>query len=93
VYTYLFAWDAPGVGAAHGVDIPFTFGNFLDGWEKFVGADDDAERVSRELRDAWAAFARSDDPGWDPYPAAYVFAREESRAVDAHPVFARLPAL
>jgi para-nitrobenzyl esterase len=91
VYTYLFTWEAPGVGAAHGVDIPFTFGNFADGWETFVGADDDAERVSREMRDAWAAFARDGDPGWSPYPGAYVFGRESSGPVDAHPVFARLP--
>ncbi|HEX5097103.1 MAG TPA: carboxylesterase family protein [Acidimicrobiia bacterium] len=93
VYTYLFTWEAPGVGAAHGVDIPFTFGNFSDGWEKFVGADDAAERLSREMRDAWAAFARDGEPGWSPYPSAYVFGRESSRPVDAHPLFARLPAL
>ena len=26
------------LGVCHGIDIPFTFGNFIDGWAEFVGA-------------------------------------------------------
>jgi para-nitrobenzyl esterase len=89
-FTYLFTWDAPRVGAAHAVDIPFTFGNFVDGWDEFVGYDADAERLSREMRDAWAAFARDGEPGWPHYPATRVFGRE-STVVPAHPQFGRLP--
>lgn len=91
-YTYLFTWEAPGVGAAHAVDIPFTFGNFVDGWGEFVGYDADAERLSREIRDAWAAFARTGDPGWPRYPGTRVFGRE-SQVMPAHPLFGRLPTL
>lgn len=90
VYTYLFTWEAPGVGAAHAVDIPFTFGNFVDGWAEFVGCDADAERLSREMRDAWAAFAGSADPGWPRFPATRIFGRE-SRVDATHPLFGRLP--
>ena len=45
-YSYLFTWPAvnPQLGACHGIDIPFTFGNFVDGWAEFVGADDAARR-------------------------------------------------
>jgi para-nitrobenzyl esterase len=89
-FTYVFTWDAPGVGAAHAVDIPFTFGNFVDGWDEFVGYDADAERLSRDMRDAWAAFARDGDPGWAQYPATRVFGRESSLA-SMHPIFGRLP--
>jgi para-nitrobenzyl esterase len=89
-YTYLFDWDAPRLGAAHGVDIPFTFGNFGDGWAEFVGYDAAAERVSTELRTAWASFARDGNPGWDPYPVARVFARASSPVVPSHPAFGRL---
>jgi para-nitrobenzyl esterase len=89
-YAYLFTWEAPGVGAAHAVDIPFTFGNFVDGWAEFVGYDAQAERLSREMRDAWAAFARDADPGWPRYPATRIFGRT-SEVVAAHPQFARLP--
>lgn len=89
-YAYLFTWEAPAVGAAHAVDIPFTFGNFVDGWDRFVGYDADAERLSREMRDAWAAFARHGDPGWPAYPSTRVFGRE-SGVVPEHPLFSRLP--
>jgi para-nitrobenzyl esterase len=91
-YTYLFTWEAPGVGAAHAVDIPFTFGNFVDGWGEFVGYDADAERLSGEMRDAWTAFARDGDPGWPAYPATRVFGRD-SHVTLTHPLFERLPVL
>ncbi len=58
-FAYLFGWEAPERGAFHAVDIPFTFDTFdVDGWGEFVGYDADADRLGRELRAAWAAFAR-----------------------------------
>ena len=83
VYAYEFAWPAarPGLGACHGIDIPFTFGNFVDGWDEFVDADDDALDLSRALRGAWASFARAGDPGWPTAPATMKFARD-SQVVD-----------
>jgi para-nitrobenzyl esterase len=90
-YAYLFTWDAPGVGAAHAVDIPFTFGNFVDGWGEFVGYDVAAERLSTEMREAWAAFAAGGDPGWPVHPATRVFGRDGSPVRDRHPIFDRLP--
>jgi para-nitrobenzyl esterase len=89
-YAYLFTWAAPRVGAAHAVDIPFTFGNFVDGWGEFVGHDADAERLSSAMRDAWAGFARDGVPGWPAYPATQVFGRD-SHIEPQHPLFARLP--
>jgi para-nitrobenzyl esterase len=91
-YAYLFAWRAPGVGAAPAVDVPFTFGTFVDGWGEWVGAGVDAERLSSAYRGALASFARDGDPGWPPHPAARVFDRE-SRVAPAHPLFARQGAL
>ena len=74
-FVYRFDWDAPGIGAAHAVDVPFTFGTFdRDGWGAAVGADqrpEAAEGLSRAMRDAWCAFARSGDPahpGLPPWP-------------------------
>ena len=59
-YAYLFTWEAPERGAFHAVDIPFTFDTFdVDGWGEFVGYDADADRLGRELRTAWASFARA----------------------------------
>jgi len=62
-YVYRFDWEAPGIGAAHAVDVPFTFGTFdRDGWGEAVGADARAEQLSADLRAAWIAFAHSGDP-------------------------------
>jgi para-nitrobenzyl esterase len=91
-YTYCFTWAGPQVGACHGIDIPFPFGNFVDGWDTFVGLDDDGRALGRAMRDAWAAFARTDDPGWPAYPAARIFGRKVHDAAE-HPLFGRLPTL
>jgi para-nitrobenzyl esterase len=62
-HVYRFDWEAPGIGAAHAVDVPFTFGTFdRDGWGDAVGADDRAEHLGRAIRDAWCAFAATGDP-------------------------------
>jgi para-nitrobenzyl esterase len=51
------------VGAAHAVDLPFTFGTFdRDGWGEAVGADDRAERLGCTWRGCWTSFASSGDP-------------------------------
>jgi para-nitrobenzyl esterase len=89
-YTYCFTWEGPNVGACHGIDIPFPFGNFVDGWDAFVGLDDDGRVVSEAMQSAWASFARNGDPGWPQYPAARIFGRAVHDAT-AHPLFARLP--
>lgn len=89
-YTYCFTWDGPTVGACHGIDIPFPFGNFVDGWDAFVGLDDDGRALSHEMRSAWAAFARTGQPGWAPYPNARIFGRKVSDVAE-HPLFGRLP--
>lgn len=89
VWTYCFTWTGPGVGACHGIDIPFPFGNFVEGWDAFVGLDDDGRALSRTMRDAWARFARTGDPGWERYPAAFEFGRAP-RPVAEHPAFVRI---
>lgn len=73
-FLYRFDWAAPRLGAAHAVDIPFTFGTFdREGWGDAVGHDDDADRLGADLRAAWAAFARRGTPDtdrlgtWPPY--------------------------
>jgi ribulose-5-phosphate 4-epimerase/fuculose-1-phosphate aldolase len=75
VYAYSFGWRAASgdrdPGACHAIDLPFTFGTVdRAGWDVFIGADDDADRLSRVVRSAWASFARTgvpDTPG-GPWP-------------------------
>jgi para-nitrobenzyl esterase len=71
-YVYRFDWDAPVVGAAHAVDVPFVFGTFdREGWDHAIGYDADAERLGAIIRRAWTTFAASGVPDaggrWRPY--------------------------
>jgi para-nitrobenzyl esterase len=79
-YAYSFTWRATGaprdVGACHGADIPFAFGTLdRDGWADWLGDRDDAQALSRAVREAWATFARTgrpaakDLPDWPAYDA------------------------
>jgi para-nitrobenzyl esterase len=93
VYAYQFGWRAmdPALGACHGIDIPFTFGNFVDGWDEFVGADGAARALSHSLRQAWADLARDGNPGWPESPAMMRF--ERHLGVSDDPLRARLSLL
>ena len=95
VHTGLFTWNGPTVGACHGIDIPFAFGNFGGGWDAFTGAVGDrrvaAEHLSTVVRNAWAAVARTGDPGWPVAPATMLFGAKPTVAA-AHPAMARASA-
>ncbi len=70
-YVYRFDWEAPGLGAAHAIDIPFTFGGFdREGWGAVVGHDDRAAALGVRWRAAWTAFAADGQPG-DPWWRRY----------------------
>ena len=73
VWAYLFGWRSPAfdgrLGAHHGVELPFLFDRLGEvGLAGALTPDDATTRAVRdELIGAWAAFARSGDPGWPPY--------------------------
>jgi para-nitrobenzyl esterase len=62
-YSYIFTWKAPfrgGMfGAFHGIDSGFLWGNYHPG---VVGPGPAADTLSRNMQDAWLAFARTGDP-------------------------------
>jgi para-nitrobenzyl esterase len=60
-YNYLFTWEspAPGLGACHGLDVGFVFGNYV---KEFHGSGPAADRLSVNMRDAWIAFAHTGNP-------------------------------
>ena len=60
-YHYLFTWESamPGMGASHGLDVGFVFGNMS---AEFHGTGPDADRLAGIIQDAWIAFARTGDP-------------------------------
>jgi len=66
-FAYLVTWEAAAMGgqlgACHGIDLPFVFGNVgAKASGLFAGSGPDAERLSREMMGAWIAFARGGDP-------------------------------
>lgn len=64
VFMYEFCVEAPGgMGAAHAIDLPFTFDTFGVGMGAMIPQPTDAQRQTGErLRLAWTRFAGGDDP-------------------------------
>ena len=64
-FMYRFDWTSPmrggRLGACHALDIPFALGT-IDRVPEFAGAGEDARAVSRAMRAAWVAFARTGSP-------------------------------
>jgi para-nitrobenzyl esterase len=77
VYMYLFSYESDFIGgllkAGHALEIPFVFDN-VDGTPATGGRQDKYE-LAAQMSEAWAAFARTGDPGhpgipkWEPYTA------------------------
>jgi para-nitrobenzyl esterase len=62
-YSYLFTWKSPiqgGIlGACHALDVGFVFGTHNN---NFCGSGPAADTLSKNMQDAWIAFARTGDP-------------------------------
>ncbi|MDI2130682.1 carboxylesterase/lipase family protein [Yinghuangia seranimata] len=76
-FLYEFAWRSPALGGAlgacHAIDVPFVFGNAQGPFAELVlGAPvpPEFEELSRQVREAWVAFARTGDPGWPAFTTA-----------------------
>jgi para-nitrobenzyl esterase len=72
VWMYLFTWESPALdgmlGACHALEIPFVWNTLaVPGTERFAGAGPEADALASAMHEAWAAFARADDPGWERY--------------------------
>ena len=81
---YLFAWRTPvlggRLGALHGVDVPFVFGNLhAPGVELYTGNGEDRRALSDLILEAWIAFARSGDPNHPGLPNWPAY-RDDARA-------------
>jgi len=62
-FNYLFTWKSPffkgRLGSCHALELGFLFGTFE---AKFSGSGEKAERLARDIQDAWIAFAHQGDP-------------------------------
>ncbi len=71
-YMYEFAWAAPGLGAVHGVEVPFVF-DTLDTHARLFGpllGEDPPRELAATMHAAWVSFATTGDPGWPGYEPA-----------------------
>ncbi|WP_181795416.1 carboxylesterase/lipase family protein [Streptomyces sp. WELS2] len=86
-YAYEFAWRSRAVdgqlGAAHAVELPFVFDLThlprLHGADALLGPDRPPAGLASRVHETWIQFARTGDPGWDPYDTA----RRATMRVDA----------
>ncbi|HEY33424.1 MAG TPA: carboxylesterase/lipase family protein [Dehalococcoidia bacterium] len=91
-YNYVFTWPSPmldgAMGAHHALELGFLFGNYGEGWG---GSGPAADALSRNIQDAWLAFARNGNPScesvgtWPPYDERRptMIIREECHVEDA----------
>ncbi|MCK9487753.1 MAG: carboxylesterase family protein [Dehalococcoidia bacterium] len=66
-FVYLFSWESPARGGAfgscHALEMPFVFGTlWAPTQDRFAGSGPEAEALSRQMMDAWIAFARGGNP-------------------------------
>ncbi|MGW0548267.1 carboxylesterase/lipase family protein [Streptomyces altiplanensis] len=74
-YAYEFAWRSQALdgelGATHAVELPFVFGLShlarLHGPAALLGPDKPPADLTTRVHEAWVRFARTGNPGWDPY--------------------------
>ncbi|MFJ6689574.1 carboxylesterase/lipase family protein [Streptomyces sp. NPDC091294] len=74
-HAYEFAWRSPALGgalgAAHTVELPFVFDLAdlpgLNGPAALLGPGTAPADLAGRVHEAWIRFARTGDPGWDPY--------------------------
>ncbi|MBM3957845.1 MAG: carboxylesterase family protein, partial [Gemmatimonadetes bacterium] len=76
-YLYHFSRHAPGnpLGACHGSEIPYVFGNF----DRTLGYGDADYRISRAVMSYWTEFARTGNPNREGLPAWPPYSRNEDR--------------
>jgi para-nitrobenzyl esterase len=74
-YAYEFAWRSHALdgelGATHAVELPFVFDVAhlpqLRGPAALLGPDEPPADLASRMHETWVRFARTGDPGWDPY--------------------------
>jgi len=82
-FLYHFTRVAPrlkslGLGATHGIEIPYVFGTFGPAF----GADDTDRRLSRAMMTYWTGFARTGTPRGDSLPVWPRYDRSEDRCLE-----------
>jgi para-nitrobenzyl esterase len=90
VYAYHFTWPTAlrggALGACHGVEVPFVFGNVRSpAGIAIAGSGPEVDRLAEQVMDAWSGFARSGRPSARNLPGwpAYTVERRETMTLGA----------
>ena len=72
-HVYEMAWRSPlyggRLGACHALEIGFVFDTLDADWNDRLAGPNPPQSIADEMHRAWVAFARTGDPGWEPYDA------------------------
>ena len=68
-FMYEFAWEAPGLGAVHAIEVPFVFDHLGPDARLFgpLLGEDPPQEIADTMHAAWISFATHGDPGWPRY--------------------------
>jgi para-nitrobenzyl esterase len=70
-FVYRFAWSSPQydgrLGACHALELPFVFDTRDTRSAHALAGPNPPSSLARAMHDAWVSFARTGDPGWEPY--------------------------
>ena len=72
-HLYEMAWRSPlyggRLGACHALEIGFVFDTLDADWNDRLAGPNPPQSLADAMHGAWVAFARTGDPGWQPYDA------------------------
>lgn len=68
-HVYEFGWESPvgGLGACHGLEVPFVFDTLDDPGAAALAGPAAPRELAAAVHRAWVAFATTGDPGWPAY--------------------------
>ncbi|WP_435834335.1 carboxylesterase/lipase family protein [Streptomyces antibioticus] len=72
-YVYEFAWPSlrPGLGACHALELGFVFGTGDTPESAKLAGEGAPHDLADAMHGAWVRFARTGDPGWQPWDATH----------------------
>ena len=93
VWAYSFEWESPVTGktgqkrgAAHSSDVSFVFDTIAAPTAVKINGADAPQALADAMHGAWVRFAKTGDPGWEPFDlerrATRRFADEVSTVLD-----------
>ncbi|CAN5578470.1 hypothetical protein BH10ACT7_BH10ACT7_09370 [soil metagenome] len=70
-WVYDFVWPSPvmGLGAAHAVELGFVFDLVRHPDSLGLAGDSAPQQLADDMHGAWVRFAKTGDPGWEPWTA------------------------